>query len=99
MIKMHLSARPANEGARRLAWWIVERAQGDVDTAAREFGCDPATVERIVIGEIIPATDLALPIGLVTDNFISRRDWRNPPAAGWFVRPTARQTVAELAAA
>lgn len=97
--KLHLTAWPANEGARRLAWWIGSTHGGDVAAAAARFGCETSTIDRLIAGEIVPGTELALPVGLVTDGFICRKDWQRAAAGGWFDQPEARASIAEMARA
>jgi hypothetical protein len=84
MAKMHLVAKPPNEGARRLAWWIGTHGATAFAHFARSIGSHVGYVDRILAGEIVPGEDLARRIGLTTGHFVARRDWRRPACAGWF---------------
>lgn len=96
MTRLHLPAIVPNEGARRLAWVILDRHRGDMAAFADTARLPEAVLDRLLVGEIVPGTDIALPIGVATDGFILRRDWQVGPDGGWFDRPSARPSLAGM---
>lgn len=99
MIKLHLVGKPATEGARRLAWHIGRAHRGDVAAFAADCGVSPMNIDRLLTGEIVPGTDLALRVGLGSDGYVSRRDFQIRALAGWLSRPSDRPSLAERWAA
>jgi hypothetical protein len=84
--KIYLRAQPANEGARRLVWLLLDRdlrARGQLHRRQ----CSDAMIERLVCGEVTPGMVIGTAIHLVSEGAIEARHWNSPPAAGWFDRP------------
>jgi hypothetical protein len=96
MMKLHLPAKVPNEGARRLAWRIGEFHKGDIGAFARVAQVSSSMIERLIAGEIVPGTDLALPVGFASDGFVSRRDWQTDAVGGWFERPSPRPSLLNM---
>lgn len=94
MNKMHLPAKPENEGARLLVWWL-HRRQTSVSSALSVLHAQAAVrealVDRLVSGEVIPGGDMGHRIWLATDGKVPTRAWRQRPSGGWFDRPTQFQ--------
>lgn len=82
MTKLHLKARAPNEGARRLARWVMRVHRGDLSAAGKAIRVSVDKLERIVAGEILPGEVLCIPLGIHCD--IGGRLWRRPAAGGWF---------------
>jgi hypothetical protein len=95
-MKMHLGARAPNEGARRLAWTVGQQHSGDIAAFAAAAQVSVSIVERLLAGEIVPGTDLALPIGFASDGFISRADWQTEALGGWFEAPSAHPSLRRM---
>ncbi|MEG3153026.1 hypothetical protein U1769_24295 [Sphingomonas sp. ZT3P38] len=96
-MKMHLAAVVPNEGARRLAWAIAQQHDADIVAFAAAAQVSCSVVDRLIAGEIVPGTDLALPVGFASDGFVSRMDWQREPAGWWFDRPSARPSLRRMA--
>lgn len=84
MNKLHLVAVVPNEGARRLAAWILRTAGASVATVASSTGIEATMIDRILSGDVVPASDMAHRLWLVTEGDIDRHDWRSAPVGGWF---------------
>jgi hypothetical protein len=84
--KPHLPARVPNEGARRLAWWMLTREGGTAWTAST-VGVSEATLSRIIAGEVAPSEALAERIALVSEQEIIPGDWDAQPEGGWWDMP------------
>jgi len=84
--KLYLPGRPANEGARRLAWLLL-----DFDAGARkllnERGINDLRIERMVRGEILPDMQDGRSIFFVSDHAIAAWHWNHAPMAAWGDRP------------
>lgn len=86
--KLHLSVRPPNEAARRIARWVVTLPEG-LDEAARMIAVPVSYLQRMVEGEMVPG--LSAGIRLHRHVGIAARDFRQPAQGGWFDRvPFAR---------
>lgn len=81
-MKLHLKAKPANEGGRLLARWIMQRHAGDLDRASEKLLVDAGTVQRIVDGEIMPA--MLVGACLHRHAGVRARDFNRAALCGWF---------------
>lgn len=93
--KIYLTAFPANEGARRLAWLL-----GDLEARARaqlrrRFVSD-MMLHRLVTGDVTPGLEFGTAIHLVSEGAITARHWNSPPEGGWFDRPVGWPEFAAL---
>lgn len=93
MMKLHLGAVVPNEGARRLAAWIMGKASASIATVAASAGIEATTIDRILSGDVVPASELAHQLWLATDGAIDRRDWRTAAAGWWFDAVSYRQAA------
>lgn len=84
--KIHLSAVPGNEGARRLVWLLLDH-DAKARAQLRRRQCSDMMIDRLVAGEIVPGRLLGVMIHLVSEGAIEARHWNSPPTAGWFERP------------
>lgn len=86
--KPHLSAQPANEGARRLAWLLCD---SDLGTIARkrlnQQGCGNVMIDRLLAGEITPGLGIGTLIHIISEGAIVARHWNGAAQAWWFDRP------------
>lgn len=81
--KLHLPARPANEGARLLARWIMREHGGCLRRTVRAHpGLSAVLIDRLVAGEVAPGQIVAQLVGEAAG--IGHRAWRRPAAGGWF---------------
>ncbi len=88
-MRLHLSARVPNEGARRLAWWLGENTDR-FPALIREVGMSEETIHRLISGELEPAAIMSYVISQATGGSVVSRDWRTAPRGWWFDRPTPR---------
>lgn len=87
-MKLHLTAQVPNEGARRLAQWVLG-LPGGLDDAATALGTCANRVQRMVEGGMVPGLEVGT--RLMRHTGVRARDFRQDAAAGWFERPaTAR---------
>lgn len=88
--KMLLKARVPNEGARRLAQYLLTGPLS-IEGLAREALVTPMTLLRLVEGDLEPGAELSLRLSLCTGHAVVSRDWRSAPAGGWFERAAPRE--------
>ncbi len=85
-MKLHLTAKVPNEGARLVAQWIMSLPGGLLDARAQlETGED--RVQRIVDGEMVPG--MTVGTRLAARAGVRARDFHRAPVGGWFDRPAA----------
>lgn len=100
MTKQHLPARPANEGARRLAWHLLDGT--DAERLARRRALyrrhfDDMTIDRLLHGELTPSREVGIRLLLATEYAVVINDWYTEPAAAWADRPSDRQPLRRAA--
>lgn len=83
MGKLHLTAKPASEGARRVAQWVMT-LPGGVGQAAEALEISEEWVQRIVDGDLVPG----LRIGgrLSTLMGVTAAMFQRKACTGWFDR-------------
>jgi hypothetical protein len=81
---LRLGVRVPNEGARRLAQWIMQEPVGTLDKLLRKVGIGEITIERMMAGEITPGADIGHQIYAFTRSAVTTVDWYRPPFGGWF---------------
>ena len=87
MSKLYLGAIVPNEGARRLAQWLMARElarPGARERLAVRIGSDAGQIDRVIAGEVVPGELLAHALGSSTSGAIDRRHWRQAAHGGWF---------------
>jgi len=85
--------RPSSEGAHRLAWWLCadDARWAGVTLSA---GVSPATIDRLLSGEMEPSGELAAAIADVTAGAVMPMDWARATSAAWDAKPAARAGTA-----
>ena len=83
-MKLHLTAKVPNEGARLVAQWIMGLPGGLID-ARVQLDTEEDRVQRIVDGEMVPG--MAVGQRLATRAGVRARDFHRAPTGGWFDRP------------
>lgn len=83
-LRLRLGVRVPNEGARRLAQWIMQEPVGTLDKLLRKVGIGQIAMERMMAGEITPAADIGHQIFAFTRCAVTINDWDRPPYGGWF---------------
>ncbi|WP_058744203.1 hypothetical protein [Sphingomonas yabuuchiae] len=83
MGKLHLMAKPASEGARRVAQWVMT-LPGGVAQAAEALEISEEWVQRIVDGDLIPG--LRIGVALTKLMGVTAAMFQRPARSGWFDR-------------
>jgi hypothetical protein len=81
---LRLGVRVPNEGARRLAIFIMREPVGTLDKMLRKVGIGQISLERMMVGEITPAADIGYQMFAFTRGAVSMNDWDRPAQGGWF---------------
>ncbi len=94
MQKVFLSARPANEGARRLAWWLLDdqltppqRYLRRRQLHASGIALGEIMLNRLLSGELLPGEEQGWAISCATRGAVRVGDWRDLPEGAWSERP------------
>jgi hypothetical protein len=82
--KLHLIAKAPNEGARRLAHWIMRQPAGTLDRLLRKTGIGQISLERMMAGELTPDASVGYQIFAFTGCTVAINDWDRPAEGGWF---------------
>lgn len=83
MSKLHLGAKPASEGARRVAQWVMT-LPGGIAQAAEALEISEDWVQRIVGGDLVPG--LRIGARLSTLMGVKATMFQRPARSGWFDR-------------
>ena len=81
---LHLGVRVPNEGARRLAIFIMREPVGTLDKLLRKIGLGQIDMERMMTGELAPGSFVGHQIFAFTRGAVSAKDWYRTAAGGWF---------------
>lgn len=95
--KMRLPARVPNEGARRLAWWLMHQPAGTYDRMMRKLGIGQISMERMLAGEVTPGRDEGYRIFSFASCTVLITDWYRPAEGGWFDALAERAQVKRAA--
>lgn len=82
--KLRLGVRVPNEGARRLAHWMLRQPAGTLDRLLRKTGIGQISMERMMAGEITPVASVGYQIFAFTSCAVAINDWDRPAEGGWF---------------
>jgi hypothetical protein len=85
-MKLHLTAKVPNEGARLVAQWVLGLPRGLIDARA-QLGTDEDRVQRIISGDMVPGMDVGRRLAVRAG--VRARDFNRKPVGGWFDRPAA----------
>lgn len=95
--KLRLGVRVPNEGARRLAHFIMHQPPGALDKLMRRTGLGPIAMDRIMSEGVTPAEDIGYQIFAFTGCAVSASDWDSNPEGGWFDIVDAREQARRAA--
>lgn len=95
--KLRLGVSVPNEGARRLARWIMLQPAGTLDKLMRRIGMGQIAIERMMAGETTPADAVGYQIYAFTGGEVSASDWDAKPEGGWFGSVAAREPLRRAA--
>ncbi|VVT20442.1 conserved hypothetical protein [Sphingomonas aurantiaca] len=84
ILRLRLGVRVPNEGARRLAQWIMREPVGTLDKLLRKIGMGQIDMERMMAGELTPAAFVGHQIFAFTRSAVTINDWYRPAVGGWF---------------
>ncbi|WP_447727254.1 hypothetical protein [Sphingomonas koreensis] len=90
MNKLRLPARVPNDGAHRLANWMLgtrlrQLSEIRIEQARRALGDN--TLDRILVGELLPCEIMGTTIANLTGGAANARDFRRPCGRQWGDRP------------
>jgi len=83
-LRLHLRVRVPNEGARRLANWIMKQPDGTLCKLLRKTGIGEISIDRMMAGELTPDAPIAYQIYAFTRCTVPISAWDRAPEAGWF---------------
>lgn len=95
--KLRLGVSVPNEGARRLARWIMHQPVGTLDKLMRRIGMGQIAIERMMTGDTTPVDGVGYQIYAFTGGEVSASDWDAKPEGGWFAPAVARETMRRAA--
>ena len=95
--KIRLPVRVPNEGARRLAWWLMHKPAGTYDKMMRKLGIGQISMERMLAGEVTPGRDEGYRIFSYAGCAVLLTDWYRPAEGGWFDEPGERAVLRRAA--
>lgn len=81
---LRLGVSVPNEGARRLANWIQREPAGTLGKLLRKTGIGQISMERMMVGEVVPDAPIAYQIFAFTRCAVPINDWDAKPGGGWF---------------
>ena len=94
---LRLGVRVPNEGARRLANWIMRQPAGTLDKLMRRIGMGQIAIERMMAGETTPVDGVGYQIYAFTGGEVSASDWDADPEGGWFAPVISREPMRRAA--
>lgn len=77
-------------GAHRLAWWIAADDARVLRLCGRA-GIGPATIDRLLTGEVVPDGATVFAIAQTTEGAVLAEDWNELTTLGWYDAPGARR--------
>ncbi|WP_343545548.1 hypothetical protein [Sphingomonas paucimobilis] len=83
MGKLHLTAKPASEGSRRVAQWIMT-LPGGVAQAAEALEISEEWVQRIVNGDLVPGLRIGVRLSKLMG--VTAAMFQRAARSGWFDR-------------
>jgi hypothetical protein len=96
-MKMHLIAVVPNEGARRLAQWIMGECAGNLHKAAWRLHVEAIQLSRLLDGSMLPGEILLADLVWRTERAMRPLDWYGLAQGGWFEAPADRDAIARAA--
>ena len=84
MLRLRPGVRVPNEGARRLAHWMMRQPVGTLDRMLRKTEIGQISLERMMAGELTPDASVGYQIFAFTGCTVAINDWDRPAEGGWF---------------
>lgn len=94
---LRLGVHVPNEGARRLAQFIMHQPAGTLDKLMRRIGMGQIAIDRMMVGETTPVDGVGYQIYAFTGGEVSASDWEAKAEGGWFVPAVAREPMRRAA--
>ncbi len=94
---LRLGVRVPNEGARRLAHWIMRQPVGTLDKLMQRLGMGQIAIERMMAGETTPVDGVGYQIYAFTGGEVSAFDWEATAEGGWFAPVVAYEQMRRAA--
>lgn len=96
-LRLRLGVPVPNEGARRLAHWIMNQPVGTLDKLMRRTGLGQIAIDRIISEGVTPGDTIGYQIYAFTGGAVTANDWECKPEGGWFDRVDAREPLRSAA--
>jgi hypothetical protein len=96
-LRLRLGVRVPNEGARRLAHWILHEQVGTLDKLLRKTGIGQISMERMMAGDVVPDAPIAYQIFAFTRCAVPINDWNAKAEGGWFDPVATREHLRRAA--
>jgi len=94
---LRLGVRVPNEGARRLAHYIMRQPVGTLDKLMCRTGLGQIAIERMMSEGVTPAEAIGYQIYAFTGCAVSASDWDSKPKGGWFDAVAVREPMRRAA--
>ena len=94
---LRLGVRVPNEGARRLAHFIMQQPIGTLAKLMRRTGLGQIAMDRIMLEGVTPADVIGYQIYAFTGCAVSANDWEAKPEGGWFDAVSSREPMRRAA--
>ena len=96
-LRLRLGVRVPNEGARRLAHWVMARPAGTLAKLMARTGLGQIALDRMMSEGTTPADAIGYQIYAFTGCAVSADDWETAPQGGWFDAVEARELLRRAA--
>lgn len=94
---LRLGVRVPNEGARRLAHFIMQQPTGTLGKLMQRTGLGQIAMDRIMLEGVTPADVIGYQIYAFTGCAVSASDWEAKPEGGWFDAVALREPMRRAA--
>lgn len=94
---LRLGVRVPNEGARRLAHFIMQQPVGTIDKLMRRTGLGQIAIDRVTMEGVTPDDVIGYQIYAFTGCAVSASDWEAKPEGGWFDPVISREPMRRAA--
>lgn len=96
-LRLRLAVTVPNEGARRLAQWILSQPAGTLVKLMQRTGLGQIAMDRMMSGETTPVGDVGYQIYAFTGCAVFADDWDAAAEGGWFDAVEVREPLRRAA--